>query len=306
MAAGDNILEIFIRANIEGLKPQLDAASASVRSSIEAMKGAAATLPETITAAMSQATAAFVAANPQIQTQAATVIDLGVAYDKAKASLAETTAVLKESGGTANAETSILKTLAEETVDVEVKQLALKTATADLDKQIKSLIATQVEAATASKEQAAATTQAAEAATVSAAEFNAVGRAALTFTDGVIAASKGATDAAARVLDLKATLAETSAAFREAEAAIIEMGGAENASAEEVANYTRLATLQQATERELATAKKELNLILNEGAEAYLRSTQAVDANTAALGKNAEATIFNANTGKLEAISDET
>lgn len=305
MALGDNILELFIRANIEQLKPQMDAAVASVKGAIDTMKASAVSLPDTISTAMAQATAAFVTANPQIQQQAMVVTDLQLSYDRAKTSLQETQSVIRESGGTANAAADILKVLAQETVEVTVKQLALRQATTQLDSEIKKLVTSQTEATETAKAQGAAAAEAAEKTGLAAAEFNAVGKAALAFADGVVEASNGAAAAAARVLDLKATLNAATVALRECEKAILDLGGAENASAEQLSEYQRLVVLQRASQLELTAATKEYQEILNQGFAAQVKATEALNADTTAKETNNRVTQQSTTLGKEFVVTDE-
>ena len=157
MAGEDNILNLFIRANVEGLKPAIDAAVATVKGGIDSMKVAAASLPDTVQASVDAASIAFVSLNPQLQAQGAELIDLKIAYQGAKDAIRETEGVIIEAGGTVNAETSILRRYAEENVNLIVLNKALTDATREYDRAVKDLLNDQILAAEAARKKALAT-----------------------------------------------------------------------------------------------------------------------------------------------------
>lgn len=163
MAGQDNILNLFITANIDSLKTGMDAAVSSFKGGVDAMKGAVQALPDTVEASVLSAAASFAALNPQLQAQGATVLDLKIAYDNVRTAIAETEAVVAEAGGTLNVEKSILEKYNEETTREIVLRRAVKDAVADYDRAIKDLINSQLLQAEAANTATAATNKSTQA-----------------------------------------------------------------------------------------------------------------------------------------------
>jgi hypothetical protein len=223
--SGDNILQLFITANVESLKSQMDAGVSSFKGGVESMKAAAASLPDAIETSVATAAATFISLNPALQAQAAAVLDLKAAYASAKSDIKETEDIIAEAGGTTEVTSSILRKYAEETAQVVVLQRALSDATKEYDRTLRELLNAQILSAEASKAEAAATSQATAAAATNEITDEARARvkaklAELSAADAARSTSTAASQAAASRTTAAATEQEATAANTASEAYI--------------------------------------------------------------------------------------